>query len=516
MANELLMPDIAGRYQQGYAFGNELKQARKAERDQNMLTGLAPQVIAGDPEAFVQAAAVNPDAAVKYDKAGEVLARQSAGLAKWMLDAYQGGQGDRAEVERRYQESLPFLTKMASAHGRPAPGPTFDPASVPLMERFVAQYEARRAGSSETPTGFRQFQMTAAAAGLKPGTPEYQQAANIALGREGRASSAGFGFELVEGADGRKRLQRQNPRTGAVEIYDETTGDFMPVGGAAAAAPAPSSAGGQVPAASMMTSNGVPLQIPPSEMAAFQRAMEADARGEEFSIQVPPSGPATVRTGADPSLVVGRRPEDQAAAEAAARRQVELSTLPAELGMRTDAAVREAGGTAAARAAAESQAEVTAQAGKRARDAANTLDLLDEAERLLPDATSGRLESMRDQGAAFFGQSTQGAQATASLRLIAAKLIANVPRFEGPQSNIDVQFYREAAGDLANPDLPVQTRLAAAQQMRRLQEKYAGGGQRPTTPRGGAPARIQSAADYDALPSGAEFVAPDGSLRRKR
>ena len=36
-------------------------------------------------------------------------------------------------------------------------------------------------------------------------------------------------------------------------------------------------------------------------------------------------------------------------------------------------------------------------------------------------------------GAGAAGMSTSGAQATAQLRLLAAKLIANVPRFEGPE-----------------------------------------------------------------------------------
>ena len=60
-----------------------------------------------------------------------------------------------------------------------------------------------------------------------------------------------------------------------------------------------------------------------------------------------------------------------------------------------------------------------------------------------------------------------------------------MPRFEGPQSNIDVQFYREAAGDLANDQLPVETRMAALEQMVRLAEKAAtqqGGGGSTASP----------------------------------
>jgi hypothetical protein len=43
---------------------------------------------------------------------------------------------------------------------------------------------------------------------------------------------------------------------------------------------------------------------------------------------------------------------------------------------------------------------------------------------------------------------------------------------QGPQSDKDVQLYREMAGDLANESLPVPTRLAALNGIRDLQKKY--------------------------------------------
>jgi RecA/RadA recombinase len=44
---------------------------------------------------------------------------------------------------------------------------------------------------------------------------------------------------------------------------------------------------------------------------------------------------------------------------------------------------------------------------------------------------------------------------------------------EGPQSNIDVEMYRQAAGDIANPNIPADTRKAAIVTIRTLNEKYA-------------------------------------------
>ncbi len=130
--------------------------------------------------------------------------------------------------------------------------------------------------------------------------------------------------------------------------------------------------------------------------------------------------------------------------------------------------------------------------GKRANeslDATQAIDLLGGAEKLLAKASGGSLEAGRDRVLSAFNKTTEGSRATAGLKIIAAKLIQKVPRFEGPQSNIDVQSYREAAGDLANDMLPVGQRLAALQTMRQLAKKASnnprGQQQRPQPASGG-------------------------------
>ena len=71
------------------------------------------------------------------------------------------------------------------------------------------------------PAGWQEFQRFAGAAGLEPGTPEYQEAANIHLGRVGRASNAGYQFKEVKGADGRTRIAIMDPRTGGIIGYQD-------------------------------------------------------------------------------------------------------------------------------------------------------------------------------------------------------------------------------------------------------------------------------------------------------
>jgi hypothetical protein len=70
------------------------------------------------------------------------------------------------------------------------------------------------------------------------------------------------------------------------------------------------------------------------------------------------------------------------------------------------------------------------------------------------------------------GASTKGAQSIAKLEVLSYPILANVPRFEGPQSDYDVQLYRQAAGDFANASKPVATRLAALDAMITILKKY--------------------------------------------
>lgn len=110
---------------------------------------------------------------------------------------------------------------------------------------------------------------------------------------------------------------------------------------------------------------------------------------------------------------------------------------------------------------------------KKSVDGNDSLMLLTKAKELLPQATAGKLQEGVKAGAAVFGKATEGSPADAQLNIISAKLVGTVPRFEGPQSNTDVQMYKEAAGNLANTSLPAADRMAAADFMMELASKYA-------------------------------------------
>jgi hypothetical protein len=76
---------------------------------------------------------------------------------------------------------------------------------------------------------------------------------------------------------------------------------------------------------------------------------------------------------------------------------------------------------------------------------------------LIKQSTGSGIGATVDNLAALIGQSTTGAQAIAQLEPLSYPLLANVPRFEGPQSDYDVKTYQKAAGDFANPEKPIAT-----------------------------------------------------------
>ena len=172
---------------------------------------------------------------------------------------------------------------------------------------------------------------------------------------------------------------------------------------------------------------------------------------------------------AAPSLA--RPSEAQTAAEVErAKQDVQMQYEPQKQAIQTQAAIERT----RAEAVAKLEAEIQSTQTKKQLSAEDALGMLDTAEQLLQTATSGRAGASVDAALGFFGESTEGSRATASLKTLSGQLVAKMPRMEGPQSDRDVQMYKDMAGDLANPNLPRGDRLAALQTIRALNQKYAG------------------------------------------
>ena len=165
-----------------------------------------------------------------------------------------------------------------------------------------------------------------------------------------------------------------------------------------------------------------------------------------------------------------------------------------------DGQIQAANQTNAAKVAA-AEAKVGNSGAQQAKDTQDIFSIIDQAGPLLKTATNSYIGIAGDELARTVGKTTDGAQATAQLKVLQGALISKMPKMSGPQSDKDVQLYREMAGQIGDATIPREQREAAIDSIRKLNEKYL-----PT---------VDSAAAVEALPSGSTFRTPDGKIRRK-
>ena len=144
----------------------------------------------------------------------------------------------------------------------------------------------------------------------------------------------------------------------------------------------------------------------------------------------------------------------------------------------------QAGAVGAGRGAIQSGIET------KGADARQMLNAISMAGGLLDKSTGSWVGSVIDKGAAAFGESTEGAQAAASLKVLQASLLSFVPKMSGPQSDADREIYIAAIGQIGNETVPRETRKAALKTVADMQQKYinaAKQSQTPAAPRSSAP-----------------------------
>jgi hypothetical protein len=132
---------------------------------------------------------------------------------------------------------------------------------------------------------------------------------------------------------------------------------------------------------------------------------------------------------------------------------------------------QEAVGMQPATAFNEKTAEDKAKVSRDLETAIRNLEQVVKPGGLLEKSTGSGFGRMVDASAGFFGQSTEGAVAGAQLAPIADMVLKMVPRFEGPQSNKDVDSYLAAAGKLADTGLPNDVRAGAAKVILKLMKE---------------------------------------------
>lgn len=122
-------PSIVNALREGQQYGMRLREQQRQIADQNKLRELAPQIVAGDVNAYSQAAAINPEQAGQYQQAGDSQLRRLKGA----VDYFDKGlaTGDDRVIQARYREIAPFLSSLT---GRPAPE-AYTPDMLPAFEQ---------------------------------------------------------------------------------------------------------------------------------------------------------------------------------------------------------------------------------------------------------------------------------------------------------------------------------------------------------------------------------------------
>lgn len=130
-------------------------------------------------------------------------------------------------------------------------------------------------------------------------------------------------------------------------------------------------------------------------------------------------------------------------------------------------------GTAQARQVTLNGQAVPGEAvAKREAAGKNLIPLLKSAASLLDGATGSYLGAGADQAARLIGTSTAGAQNIAQLKVLEGNIMMAQPRMEGPQSNLDVELYRQMAAKIGDPTVPASEKKAALKGVYELYMKY--------------------------------------------
>lgn len=207
------------------------------------------------------------------------------------------------------------------------------------------------------------------------------------------------------------------------------------------------------------TFNAMRAKSGPAAIQEFQyfKTLSPEDQATFTKLQRQPTVPKVVMIGNVPHLV-----------DPVTGARTPLSSLEQEATGAREVKQAEAEGAAFGKAAGE----ISGGIQKKGSDAKGAQKALEGAEALIDIATGSGAGAVRDKFAAAFGYSTDAANALAELKVLQANLMLAQPRMEGPQSDRDVQLYREAAAQLGEPGVPAAQKKAALRRIIELQNKY--------------------------------------------
>lgn len=468
------MADFFDTYSRGFALGQKQKQDRQNRNMLAELQQIGPQVIAGDLAATDRAFALDPDRAKAFQAEGNRQQQQLFGLAKSLKQSAANPQM-QAGI---YRSAVPFLKR---SFGAEIPD-EFDAASVmPIVDQVLAVAE---------------------------------NAPSMGVGGNVQSTYIdGNGNRVAILRDGSQRVL--GPNNASIRVMEQE--GALPYG-VVTSGGRPGAVvdigGGQAPMQGATGQYTIDPSLPP-EVQQQIRAAEAAGQQVPSNMVLPPrSGPVRVPTAAE-----------KAGSSEVARLEAQQRYLPDELAMRTQAAIQQAGGSAQAKGEAEARLEAIQGLPRVMQESTNAINLIDKAlshpglatavgasgrtdpRNYIPgtDATDFRVLLDQIKGGTFLQafQSLKGGGAITEVE--GTKAEQAIARLNRDQSEA---AFRQSLQDLRDV---AQAAITRAQ----TKAQAAGGAPSQMQPQS-APRQIQSAAEYNALPSGSLFIAPDGTQRRKR
>jgi hypothetical protein len=145
------------------------------------------------------------------------------------------------------------------------------------------------------------------------------------------------------------------------------------------------------------------------------------------------------------------------AMETMAQKQVELQMNPQITGLEQQARI---------------SADLAGAGNKKARSAEGMISTIEEAEPLVKKATGSFIGAGLNLGKRVVGYSDEKTQANASLKALEGRLMLEMPRMEGPQSDKDTSLYRQMAAQIGDPTTPADDKLAALSTIKSINQKY--------------------------------------------
>lgn len=145
-------PDYLGSAQRGLLLGQQQRALREQRADQQTLRTLTPQVIGGDPGAYAQAAAIDPEAAAKLQGAGDSQLRRLEGLVNFME---QADAADPAQAQILWQtHGVPYVRQFGNGTEPTTNWAEAKPMLTQLKAK-IAMAKAGQGGESKVHNAFR-------------------------------------------------------------------------------------------------------------------------------------------------------------------------------------------------------------------------------------------------------------------------------------------------------------------------------------------------------------------------